>query len=187
MPPGPVDLDRLLKLRLVIARQGEADRMSWWGTKSVLGRMGRTVIGRGMPRTHPLARARIVFAVASQRCKQLFSPSGCVTLWSLPADTERSFDDRWALWLKERWVRDLIGEIEEPSAESLEETLTDDLEILDDEILHEAQQLKRSSGSPSAALPGLREVDDETLALLAAGFCVGGKGDLVIPYARVEK
>jgi len=35
-----IDLDRLLKLRLVVARHGEMDRAGWWNTNGMLGRYG---------------------------------------------------------------------------------------------------------------------------------------------------
>ena len=50
-------------------------------------------------RTHRFAQARSVFAVATQRCAELFSPPGCVTLWALPAAIEDEFEERWQQWL----------------------------------------------------------------------------------------
>ena len=35
-----ISLDRLLKLRLVVARHGEMDRAGWWNTNGMLGRHG---------------------------------------------------------------------------------------------------------------------------------------------------
>ena len=35
-----IDLDRLLRLRLVVARFGEMDLAKWWNTKGQLGRLG---------------------------------------------------------------------------------------------------------------------------------------------------
>ena len=64
-----VDLDRLLKLRLVVARHGEMDRSRWWNTQGMLGRHGALVLERGFPRTHFFAQARVVFAVARARCQ----------------------------------------------------------------------------------------------------------------------
>ncbi len=42
MSTPPIDLDRLLKLRLVVARFGEMDLARWWNTKGQLGRLGTT-------------------------------------------------------------------------------------------------------------------------------------------------
>jgi hypothetical protein len=99
--PIQIDFDRLLKLRLVVARHGEMDAARWWNTQGVLGRRGAVVLKRGFPATHYFAQARIVFAVARSRCGELFDPPGCMTLWNLPAETEDQFEERWQAWLDE--------------------------------------------------------------------------------------
>jgi hypothetical protein len=99
MPTLPIDLDRLLKLRLVIARFGEMDLSRWWNTKGQLGRLGTAALRRGFPRTHRFAQARSVFAVAAHRCAEIFDPPKSVTLWRLPEALEEELDARWELWL----------------------------------------------------------------------------------------
>ena len=96
-----IDLARLFKLRLVVARHGEMDAARWWNTNGILGRRGSAVLKRGFPSTHYFAQARVVFAVARSRCHELFDPPGCMTLWNLPADIEDQFDERWQDWLDE--------------------------------------------------------------------------------------
>ena len=93
------DLDRLLKLRLVVGRFGEMDIARWWNTNGQLGRLGTSALRRGFPRTHYFAQARTVFAAAAQRCSEVFDPPGCVTLWRLPEAIEEEFDARWEHWL----------------------------------------------------------------------------------------
>jgi hypothetical protein len=85
-----LDLDRLLKFRLVVARFGEMDIAKWWNTKGQLSRLGATALRRGFPRTHNFAQARSVFAVAAYRCDEIFNPPDCVTLWRL---TTQVLDD----------------------------------------------------------------------------------------------
>src|SRR6266478_5996367 len=99
MTQTAIDIDRLLKLRLVVARFGEMDIAKWWNTKSQLGRFGTAALRRGFPRTHYFAQARSVFAVAANRCKEVFDPPGSVTLWHLDVETEDAFDARWEYWL----------------------------------------------------------------------------------------
>jgi hypothetical protein len=89
------DFDRLFKLRLVVARHGEMDAARWWNTTGILGRRGGLVLSRGFPSTHDFARARIAFAVARSRCRELFDPPGCMTLWRLPAEVEDRFEEHW--------------------------------------------------------------------------------------------
>ena len=56
MSPAAIDLDRLLKLRLVVARFGEMDLAKWWNTMGQLGRLGAAALRtfsihvRGAPR-----------------------------------------------------------------------------------------------------------------------------------------
>src|SRR5688572_4663388 len=52
MAPPAIDLDRLLKLRLVVGRYGEMDVARWWNTKGMLGKHGASVLQRGFPTTH---------------------------------------------------------------------------------------------------------------------------------------
>jgi hypothetical protein len=60
-----IDFDRLLKLRLIVARFGEMDLAKWWNTRGQLGRLGAATVRRGFPRSHYFAQARSVFAVAA--------------------------------------------------------------------------------------------------------------------------
>ena len=101
-PPPNLDFDRLLRLRLVVARYGEMDAARWWNTgdaarrTALLGRAGSVLMSRGFPRTHRFAQARLVFEVARARCAEVFDPPGCITLWNLPPAIEDQFDARWA-------------------------------------------------------------------------------------------
>src|SRR5205809_637424 len=94
-----MNLELLLKLRVVIGRHGEMDLAKWWNTKGQLGRFGTAALRRGFPRTHYFAQARSVFAVAAHRCKEVFDPPSSVTLWHLDEQTEDAFDARWEYWL----------------------------------------------------------------------------------------
>lgn len=69
-----IDLDRLLKLRLTVARYGEMDLARWWNTKQ-LGPNGAKVLRRGFPRTYHFAQARASFAVAVHRFQSVPKPS----------------------------------------------------------------------------------------------------------------
>src|SRR3954471_18934931 len=101
-----IDLDRLLKLRLVVARFGEMDLARWWNTKGQLGGLGAAALRRGFPRTHRFAQARSVFAVAAHRSAEVFDRPDCVTLWRLPEPVEEELDLRWEHWLDhaEEWA-----------------------------------------------------------------------------------
>lgn len=94
-----LDYNLLFKLCLVVARYGEMDGARWWNTNGVLGRIGASAIKRGFPKTHPFVRARIVFAAARERCRELFTHPDCMSLWDLPAAVEDQFDSQWHAWL----------------------------------------------------------------------------------------
>lgn len=180
-----IDLDRLLKLRLVVARHGETDLAKWWNTKGMLGADGALVLERGFPRTHYFAQARVVFAVARARCAELFDPPGCMTLWSLPANLEDRFEEHWRVWLTERdaWVpffeelaalpgHDLLAELES-------------FDLIDDEARRAVASLSASDQGPSLPLPDMWQPTDGVVTLLAAGFAKGQAGAPLIPYARL--
>src|SRR5262245_46305531 len=64
MPPK-IDLERLLRLRTVVARFGELDVARWWNSNGQLGRLGAVVLRRGFSRTYRFAQARSVFAAGA--------------------------------------------------------------------------------------------------------------------------
>jgi hypothetical protein len=180
----PLDLDRLLKLRLVVARFGEMDLAKWWNTKGQLGKLGAAALRRGFPRTHYFAQARSVFAVAARRCAEVFEPPGSVTLWRLPEAIEEEFDARWEQWLDHAsdW---------EPFFEKLAALPSGDLvaalrgfDVVTETEVAAYGRLKRSAEGRAVPLPGLFSGAEEEVALLALGFARGEPGALAVPYAR---
>jgi hypothetical protein len=181
-----MDLDRLLKLRLIVARCGEMDMARWWDTNGLLGARGALVFQRGLPRTHHFAQARVVFEVARARCSAVFDPPGGFTLWSLPADREEQFEAEWSGWLDQGadWAplfQKLAG-LKEP----------DLVDTLQSEGLLSGSQAERVAGLHLSAegravlVPGVGAPTDESLSLLAAAFSHGGAGQLAVPYARLD-
>ncbi len=184
MIPPALDLDRLLKLRLVVARFGELDLAKWWNTKGQLGRLGAAALRRGFPRTHRFAQARSVFAVAAHRCAEVFDPPGCVTLWRLPDAVEELFDARWESWLDNAssWSP-FFERIETLSGDDLA-TLLRVLDLVSDRDLELGAKLPRSAEGRAVPLPGLFSGTDADVSLLALGFAKGAPGSLAVPYAR---
>lgn len=184
MSAPSVDLDRLLKLRLLVARYGEMDLARWWNTRGQLGRLGAAALRRGFPRTHRFAQARSVFAVAAHRCAEVFDPPGCVTLWRLPDSVEEEFDARWEHWVDNAstWT---------PFFEQLETLTTSDLtgvlrafDVVSERDLEVFARLRRSAEGRAVPLPGVFSGSDEDIALLALGFARAEPGALAVPYAR---
>lgn len=186
MPTTTVDLERLLKLRLVVARFGEMDLARWWNTSGQLGRLGAIALRRGFPRTHRFAQARSVFAVAARRCDEVFHPPGCVTLWHLPEQLEEEFDARWETWLDSagEWTP-YFERLEALDAKDLVSQLRTLAGVSDAEV-EALGRLRRSAEGRAIPLPGLFAGTDSDLALLALGFAKGEPGALAVPYARRE-
>jgi hypothetical protein len=186
-----IDFDRLLRLRLVVARYGEMDAARWWDTgdtarrTALLGRAGSVLMSRGFPRTHRFAQARLVFEVARARCAEVFDPPGCITLWNLPPAIEDQFDARWARWLEDReaWTQ-FFASIESPPTDLLD-TLKK-FGLASDGDLEAVSKLRRSAEGRAVPLPGVHVVTDPLITQLAAGFSRGEPGKLAVPYARME-
>lgn len=179
-----MDLDRLLKLRVVVARFGEMDLAKWWNTKGQLGRLGALALRRGFPRTHHFAQARSVVAVAAHRCAEVFEPPGCVTLWRLPEVIEEEFDARWELWLDNAsdWAP-FFEQVQSIDCTDLVALLRG-FDLIGDEDLAAFSRLRRSAEGRAVPLPGVFGGTDADVALLALGFARGGPGALAVPYAR---
>jgi hypothetical protein len=183
-PSTTLDLDRLLKLRVVVARFGEMDGARWWNTNGQLGKLGAAALRRGFPRTHHFAQARSVFSVATRRCAEVFPAEG-VTLFRLPEAIEEEFDARWELWLdnaaawKEFFIR-----VEPAPGPDLVATLRA-LELVDDRDCEASGKLRRAAEGRAVPLPGAFSGQDADIALLALGFGRGEPGALAVPHARL--
>jgi hypothetical protein len=179
-----IDLELLMKLRLVVARFGEMDGAQWWNSKGQLGRRGATVLRRGFPRTHRFAQARSVFALAAHRCDEIFSLGGHVTLWRLPAVVEDEFDARWEHWLDqpERWLP-FFADVDVLTGGDLGAHLRS-FGLVDDGHVATAARLRRSAEGRAVALPAAFAGTDDDIRLLALGFGRGEPRALAVPYAR---
>lgn len=180
------NLELLLKLRLAVARFGEMDGAGWWNTQGILGRGGRAVLSRGFPGTHWFAQARIAFAVASARCASVFAPTGCLTLWNLPADIEDAFSRQWPGWCQsaDPWApffQDLAARNSGDLVQHLKQ-----LGLIEDATVAAAAALRRSAEGKGVALPGTGSANRPTLMLLAAAFAKGERQALAVPYIRSE-
>jgi hypothetical protein len=182
--PGSLDLERLLKLRVVVARIGEMDRARWWNTRGQLGPLGAIALRRGLPRTHYFGQARSVFAVAAHRCAEVFDPPGSVTLWRLPSDIEEAFDARWEHWLDagSDWSP-FFGLVAALEGSDLIAALQA-LDLVDDSDLAAFAGLKTSAEGRAIPLPAPFAGTNEDITILALGFELGRPGALVVPYAR---
>jgi hypothetical protein len=180
-----VDLERLLKLRVVVGRVGEMDLAQWWNTRGQLGPLGAAALRRGLPRTHYFAQARSVFAVASHRCTEVFDPPDSVTLWRLPSEIEDAFDAHWEQWLDAAndWspfflkVATLEGSDLGPSLQALDLVDGDDMKAL--------SRLKTAAEGRAVPIPEPFNGIDADITQLALAFALGRTGAPSVPYAKV--
>jgi hypothetical protein len=179
-----IDLDCLLKLRLIVARFGEMDLARWWNTKGQLGRVGALALRRGFPRTHHFAQARSVFAVAAHRCSEVFDPPGGVTLWRLPEAVEEAFDARWEHWLDNasEWAA-FFENLASLSSTDLVDVLRAS-ELVAERDLEAYSKLRRTAEGRAVPLPNVFSGSEADVVLLALGFARGEPSTLAVPYAR---
>lgn len=186
MTTDKIDFDRLLMLRLVVARVGEMDLAKWWNTRGQLSRLGTAAVRRGFPRTHYFAQARSVFAVADSRCREIFDLPQSVTLWHLPEVVEEEFDAHWERWLDrtEEWKKCFL-KLEELKESNLKTALQSfDLVTVEDSERY--SRLQRSAEGRAVPLPAPFAATNRDITSLALGFARGEPGALAVPYARLD-
>jgi hypothetical protein len=181
-----ITFKHLFKLRLIIARFGEMDHMRWWNTNGILGRYGALALGRGFPKTHRFAQAKVAFSVAAQRCQEIYDPPNAYTLWHLPPEIEDQFQEHWHKWLDnlDEW-EGVFKNIEEISGKELPELL-ENCDLITPEQVEDAKKLRRSAEGRSVQVTGVSVLNDDALALLAVGFFRGEQGKPAIPYVNVN-
>jgi hypothetical protein len=142
------------------------------------------VLRRGFSRTYRFAQARSVFAIATQKCDEIFNPPGCVTLWKLPAAIEEEFDARRERWLDQAsdW-NSYLDQVETLGCTDLVEILRT-FKLVSEAELDSYARLRRSAEGRAVPLPGVFGGTDADIALLALGFARGEPGALAVPYAR---
>ena len=186
MTKSALDFDRLLKLRLVVARVGEMDLAKWWNTRGQLSRLGTAAVRRGFPRTHYFAQARSVFAVAGFRCREVFDPPQSVTLWQLPEPVEEEFEAHWERWLDQadEW-KPFFLQLEALKDADLNAVLQS-FDLITGEDSERFFRLRRSAEGRAVPLPAPFAATNSDIACLALGFARGEPGALAVPYARLE-
>jgi hypothetical protein len=178
-----IDLEWLLKARVVVARCGEMDCAKWWNSDGQLGPLGASVLARGFPRTHHFAQARSVFAAAATKCSEVFALPDAMTLWWLGEDVEEAFDLQWEAWLDRasEWKL-FFEEIAQVKSGELPEVLAQ-LGLVDASQVARAKGLKLDPNGKSLRIAGASDELGDTVALLALGFSKGAPGKPVVPYA----
>lgn len=180
-----LDFSHLLRVRLAIARFGEMDRARWWNTRGMLGHIGEKALARGFPKTHFFAQAKIAFAVAAERCREVFDPPQSVTLWNLTAEIEDRFDSEWLRWIgKSSDWSEFFAELSTVESDDLFAE-SKRLGIADDSLIHEARQLRRAAENRAVPIPNQVVLNTRAITLLGLGFLRGEPGSPAIPYLKL--
>jgi hypothetical protein len=180
-----VNLEHLMKLRVVVARVGEMDLAKWWNTNGQLGPYGDAAVRRGLPRTHSFAQARSVAAVAAHRCDEVFSLAGTVTLWRLPASVEERYEARWEHWLDNAadWT-DFFAGVAALTSPDLGEAVRA-MGLVSEGSATAVRTLEAGPGGRSLAMPSPFTGTRGDIEMLAMGFSRGAVGSLTVPYAML--
>lgn len=180
-----VDLDLLFRLRLCVARFGEMDVAKWWNTQGILGKYGALALQRGFPKSHRFAQAKIAFAVATQRCGEIYPHPNAYTLWALPPETEDQFNRKWLDWIDtaDDWEH-VFQAIENIAGQGLLDLMLK-LNLVAPQQLEQIRALDPAAEGYSIKISSNGPLDDDLLVLLAAGYSKGQTGKPVVPYLPV--
>ena len=132
------------------------------------------VLKRGFPSTHYFAQARIVFEVARSRCRDLFDPPDCMTLWSLPAEIEERFQEHWHDWLDEiePW-KPVFQRVEKQGGGDLLQSLRE-LDLISQPQLEAVARLRRTAENRAVPITGTFRPHDDIITLLASWVLARG-------------
>lgn len=179
-------LDAILWARAVIARFGERDVMAWWDDESLMP-SGAFVMNRLFPRTAAFAQTEVAIEAATLRHQTLVPQAARVTLFRLPP-------------LLESTVRQRLLSLKREGGDQLLKSLASGIDVQQSlaEVLVAAGVIDSHNLDAIRAMP----VTGNTLALgtlqagqmdfgsdvstivqrLAAGYTLGSRGNIVIPY-----
>jgi hypothetical protein len=130
-------LTEVVRAVLLVARLGEADRRSWWGTQS-FGAAGRVVLKPRLPRTWRMAAAELDVAAARNRHDEIIERINAVHL----------FSDNWPV---RRWTSAWLAE--QKTADPPDDFLAE-LEVMADGEI--ANLLRVSGAQPAISSNALR-------------------------------
>jgi hypothetical protein len=181
--------EHLFRCRVVVARLGEMGEgwAGWWNTTGLLGPVGAGALRRNFPYTHWFGQARAVIAVATNRCAEVFPlPKGCISLWSLPPETESALSEAWPQWLREeaswRPFFDMVAKL--PGADVVQ--ALGQLGLASRSEVSTVESLKRSHESKALLIPTREPLDNVAVSQLALGFAHGETAKLTVPYMRLS-
>jgi hypothetical protein len=179
-------LSQILDLRLLIARAGERDSLSWWDSYA-LTEDGQWALARLYPRYADHAGARLAIEAAAIVHAKTIGHRPAVTLFGLGAD----LDARVMRQLDLRRMDDEPLTIAPPlhSTDELQTLLTQTVELTDDDLAVVRSAVVNGHLAELGAVTEAGVWSDELVTIarrLAAAYTLSELGRLVVPYYRLE-
>ena len=180
-------LRQILDLRILIARAGEKDSLSWWDSYA-LTEQGQWALRRLYPRYAVYAGARLAIEAAAMTHAKVIAHRQAVTLFGLGV----GLDVRVMRQLDLRRIDEEPLTLASPirSSNDLQAALQQTLELTDDDV---AVAKSAAVNGPLIELGAVTEanlwLDNELQAVtrrLATAYTLSEDGQLVVPYYRLE-
>ena len=162
------------------------DIARWWNTSGILSSLGSKVASRGLPRTEFYGRARVLFAVATQRTRQYFSPLESFTLWSLLPSVENALDEAMIRWAHEGRSWPAIEEVLAGLKLGGIEKALQAAGVATEQVTGLVPKMKAGPEGKSVLLPQTSKITDDTVALLAAAFSRSKPESLLLPIVSLK-
>ena len=173
----------VLCLQAAVARYGEADGMGWWNSNLWQAGRGLRVLGRGLPRTAPVAQVGVCSAVASCRCGAVPLPPRAVTLWRLPPSVANEVDTERQRWLVDGVPEAVRGlELIEPQTTPLDQLMVG-VGLVPEDLVARVRREAAPPGATTLELSAGSYPGADLYRALAVAFMHGRRRELVVPYA----
>lgn len=189
MTPALSDyLEELFDLRYRIARVGESDWLGWWESEALSG-PGLYAMERLFRRTPRLTAAHVSILAARARHDQVVPKEDLVHLFNFGETFEGEFE-RWLIDRKaDGWDPPELPEAPPDGASSSTESAFVALELPEEQGHGDAEDM---NGLRVLGTIESQEMEEpvrrrEIAGRLASAYRVGGPGELVVPYFRIQE
>jgi len=178
-----VDIVRLFKFRVIVARYGEADRNRWWSTNGQLGPLGTAALRKVFLNTYRFAAAYSVFESAQARCEEQYDPPNSVNLWRLTEIIEQAVEEESEYWCdtSDEWEPffNRVETIDGPDLIAIFKSF----DLIREGDMEAFAKLQLTAEGRAIEIPGRFNSQDSDVAMLAMGFAFGGPLHLVAPHS----
>jgi hypothetical protein len=124
-----------------------------------------------------------VFAVAANRCEELYGAQDAITLWRLGDEVEERFEASWDIWTNnaEEWIGFFEAVAPAPGS-SLRQFLVS-LKLFSEDQFESLEKLRGRGEGRGVEIPGGYSGTNEDVQVLAMGFDLARHSELLVPYS----